>query len=237
MPSVMMGDVSKQSCKQDELKEGVFWADSENKQLLTPTNIVGYYLRMIKSYLSATEKYHKVDVKPALNKELNEDFGDPFIVIKRDILSAQNLGVNGNKTKLPEALPDGIANFGENYPEASLADSVMYSDLMTMGVHLNIYGTTSAEVEAIGNVIFPLVMATSYDALKNPFPFIQYVNPPTMMPVEVVEKHSEVYTLTISWSIIYRDDTVLLIKKNVIKYATIVVREELEERVIYRFDN
>ena len=194
-------------------------------------------MRMISSFLSETERYNRVEVKPALNKELIEDFGEPLIVVKRDVLSAQNLGVLGNKTKLPQAMPAAIPGFESKYPDASLNDSVMYSDLMTMGIHINIYGNTSAEVESIGNVVFPLIMATSYDALKHPFPFIQYVNPPSMMPVEVVEKHSEVYMVTLSWNIIYRDDTVLLIKKNVIKYATIVVREELEERVIYRFDN
>jgi len=237
MPEIMMDDQPKQSCKQEELEEGVFWADSEDKQLLTPTNIVGYYQRMVKSFLNSTEKYQDTEVKPAFNKEANEDFGNPFVVVQRDSLSAQNLGVNGNKTKLPQALPAGIANFGEKYPEASVEDSVMYSDLINMGVHLNIYGNSSAEVEAIANTVFPLIMATSYDALKLPFPFIQYVTPPSMSPVNTMEKHTDVYVVALSWNITYRDDTVLLIKKNVLKYATITVREELEERVIYRFDN
>ena len=133
-------------------------------------------------------------------------------------------------------MPSAIPNFEEEYPEASLADSKMYSDLISMGIHINIYGSTSAEVEAIGNILHPLIMATSYDALKYPFPFIQYVNPPVMSPVDVVEKHDDVYMLNIGWQVTYRDDTVLLIKKNVLKYATIIVRDEPIENIIYRFD-
>ena len=231
-----MDEQDKQSCSQQELKDGVFWADEENKKLLSPTNIVGYYLRMVASFLSENEVYKKTIVKPAINKELNEDFGEPIVVVKRDTLTPGNIGIMGNKEKLTSAMPSAIPNFNENYPEASVEDSVMYSDFMSMGVHLTIYGTSSAEVEGIGNTIFPLIMATSYDALKYPFPFIIYVNPPTMSPVDIMEKHDDLYMLTIAWNITYRDDTVLLIKKNVIKYATVIVRDEPIENVIYRFD-
>lgn len=236
MPEIMLEDFPKQACTQDELKTGIFWADEEAKQLLTPTNIVGYYMRMIKSYLLDSETYKDVDVKPALNKELNEDFGNPLVVVKRGTLAPMNMGVMGDKKSLTEFMPSAIPSFEENYPDASLPDSKVYSDLVTMGIHINVYGTTSAEIEAIGNILHPLIMATSYDALKYPFPFIQYVNPPVMSPVDVVEKHDDVYMLNIGWEVTYRDDTVLLIKKNVLKYATIIVRDEPIENVIYRFN-
>lgn len=237
MPEVLMSDMPKQSCKQDSLSPGIFWADEEEKRLLTPTNIVGYYLRMIKAYLEDSGKYAHVSVKPAINKELNEDFGNPIVVVKRDTLSPMNLGVMGDKKNLESAMPSAIPDFEENYPDASLKDSKVYSDLISMGVHINVYGATSAEVEAIGNILHPLIMATSYDALRYPFPFISYVTPPTMSPVDVMEKHNEIYMLNIAWGITYRDDTVLLIKKNVLKYATIIVRDEPIENVIYRFEN
>ena len=236
MSEIMLDDQPKQPCTQDELKTGIFWADKEDKQLLTPTNIVGYYMRMIKSYLLDSDKYLNVEVKPALNRELNEDFGNPVIVVKRDVLAPMNMGIMGDKKSLPKFMPSAIPGFEEKYPDASLADSKVYSDLVTMGIHINVYGTTSAEIEAIGNILHPLIMATSYDALKYPFPFIQYVNPPVMSPVNVVEKHDDVYMLNIAWEVTYRDDTVLLIKKNVLKYATIIVRDESIENVIYRFN-
>ena len=237
MPEVLLSDSPKQSCDQDSLHPGIFWADEEEKQLLTPTNIVGYYLRMIQAYLNDSGKYDNIAVKPAINKELNEDFGNPIVVVKRDMLAPMNLGLMGDKKALTKGMPSAIPDFEEKYPEASLEDSKMYSDLITMGIHINIYGTTSAEVEAIGNILHPLIMATSYDALKYPFPFIKYVNPPTMSPVDVVERHDDVYMLNIEWNVTYKDDTVLLIKKNVLKYATIIVRDEPIQNVIYRFDN
>ena len=173
MPEVILSDIPKQSCEQETLKTGVFWADEEEKQLQTPTNIVGYYLRMIQSYLIDSKRYKNVVVKPAINKELNEDFGNPVVIVKRDVLSPYNLGIMGDKKRLMESMPSAIPNFNRDYPEASLEDSKVYTDLMRMGIHINIYGATSAEVEAIGNILHPLIMATSYDALKLPFPFIQ----------------------------------------------------------------
>ena len=236
MPEILVSDEPKQSCGQSSIKPGIFWADEEEKQLLTPTNIVGYYLRMIKAYLEDSEKYSHIAVKPSINKDMNEDFGNPIVTVKRDVLAPMNIGVMGDKKKLSSYMPSAIPDFEEKYKEASFEDSKVYSDLISMGIHLNIYGTSSAEVEAVGNILHPLIMATSYDALKCPFPFIQYVNPPTMSPVDVMEKHSEIYMLNIAWQITYRDDTVLLIKKNVLKYATITVRDEPIENVIYRFE-
>jgi hypothetical protein len=236
MPEIILNDVPKQPCQQDSLKPGIFWADEEETKLLTPTNIVGYYLRMIQAYLNDSGKYSNVSVKPAINKELNEDFGNPIVVVKRDVLAPMNIGVRGDKKPLTSAMQQAIPTFEEEYPEASLEDSKVYSDLINMGIHINVYGASSAEVEAIGNIIHPLIMATSYDALKHPFPFIQYVNPPVMSPVDVVEKHDDVYMLNLSWEVTYRDDTVLLIKKNVLKYATIIVRDEPIENIIYRFN-
>ncbi len=236
MPEVLVSDIDKQSCSQDRLKPGIFWADQEEKQLLTPTNIVGYYMRMISAYLKDSDSYSSVVVKPAINKELNEDFGNPIVVVKRDMLNPMNIGVMGDKKSLPSYMPEAIPGFEAEYPDASINDSKVYSDLISMGIHVNIYATNSAEVEAIGNILHPLIMATSYDALKYPFPFIQYVNPPAMSPVDVVERHDDVYMLNLSWQITYRDDTVLLIKKNVLKYATIIVRDGPIENVIYRFD-
>ncbi len=236
MPEILVTDVPKQSCQQDSLKPGIFWADEEEKQLLTPTNIVGYYLRMIQAYLNDSDKYSHIIVKPSINNDMNEDFGNPIVVVKRDVLAPMNIGIMGDKKPLDTYIPSAIPDFSKEYPEAILSESKVYSDFISMGIHLNIYGTTSAEVEAVGNILHPLIMATSYDALRYPFPFVQSTTPPSMSPVDVMEKHSDIYMLNIGWNVTYRDDTVLLIKKNVIKYATIIVRDEPIENITLRFD-
>jgi len=228
---IMLEDTAKQKCEHGYLFKDVFWADKERVEFETPSNIVGYYLRMIKDFLGESDEYKKVSVKPAINKNFNEDFGNPVVTVKRDTVSPMNLGVMGNKTDIASAMPEAIPNFEVDFPDASLDESVVYSDLVTIGIHLNIYSSSLAEVEAIANLIYPLITATSYDALKYPFPFIKYVNPPTLSPVDVVEKYDDVYMANIAWSLTYKDDTVLLIRKNVIKYARITVEDGSNKNV------
>lgn len=228
---VMLEDTAKQKCEHGSLFKDIFWADEERVDFETPSNIVGYYLRMIKAFLQDSDNYKDVSVKPSINKNFNEDFGNPVVVVKRDVVSPMNLGIMGNKNKLTSVMPEAIPGFEVDFPEASLDESVVYSDLVTIGIHANIYSSTLAEVEAIANLIYPLITATSYDALKYPFPFIKYVNPPTLSPVDVVEKHDDVYMANIAWTITYKDDTVLLIRKNVIKYARITVEDESNKNI------
>lgn len=230
-----MSDKKIQGCTEEELSSSVFWANDEESALLTPINIIGYYTRMIESYISTIPDFDGISIKPVINKELEEDFSDPIIVVKRGNLVPSNIGIM-NIAQLDGSHID-LDNFSEKQPDVSLLESKVSSELISLSVITEVYGHSVAEVEKIGNVIHRLIMATGYDAMRISFDFIIAVNPPTLTEVGIVEKHSEVYTLQIVWNIEYKDDSILLIRKNTIKYATIMVREKPEERIIYRFDH
>jgi len=235
-PGFMVTDTPKQGCHEN-IADKLFWIDEENKELSSPSNIIGYLLRMTQKFFEDSDQYSKVKVKPSINDEYFENFGDPVVTIRRGQLQPENLGVNGSKSPLTEAFPQGIPEFEEKFPDANINESSMYKDLLDMGVLVNLYALTLAECEAIGFLLHRLFMATSYDVLKIPFPFIQYSTPPVMTATEVMEKHDDIYMLSLQWSISYWDETVVLVKKNVIKYATIIVRDEPVENVIYRYNN
>ena len=212
------------------LHDKTFWSINEEKaKLLTPTNIAGYYLRMVDSYIHSFDELSRTSVKPAINKELEEDFSDPIIVVQRGELAPHNVGIM-NSDRLPETGIIPQEQFEESYPEANYYESNRYSEFVTMGMAITIYGQTLAEVEKIGVLLYNLLLAASYDALGKTFDFIIGINPPTLSPVGATEKHSEIYSAQISWSVEYKDDAILLIRKNVIKYATIMLREVEEDR-------
>lgn len=212
------------------LHDKTFWSiNSEEAQLLTPTNISGYYLRMIKSYIGSFEDMSRVSVKPAINKELEEDFSDPIVTIQRGELAPYNVGIM-NSSKLENSGIIDIGKFENSYPEANFYESEVHSELARMTMNVTIYGSAMAEVEKIGILVYNLLLAASYDALKKTFDFIIGISPPTLSPVAVMEKHSEIFTAQISWTVEYKDDAILLIRKNVIKYATIMLREVEEGR-------
>jgi hypothetical protein len=94
-----------------------------------------------------------------------------------------------------------------------------------------VYGYTHAETERISILLYNLLFAASYNTFAETFKFITGISPPSVSPVTVSEKHSEVYTSNISWIVTYADDAILLIRKNVIKYATIMLRESEEDRI------
>ncbi len=214
----------------EPLLDGSFWANEERTKLYTSTNIAGYYLRMVKSYIASFDEFKKVTVKPAINKELEEKFADPIVVVQRGVLAPNNIGIMNNERI--ENIP-GIdaGTFNEKHPDANYYESKMYSEMVKMDMSIDVYGYTTAEVEKIAVNIYNLILAASYDVLAGSFKFIIGGNPPTLSPVSVMEKHSEVYTAQIGWQLEYKDDAILLIRKNVIKYATIILREEMEDRI------
>jgi hypothetical protein len=232
----MVSDVPKQGCS-EPLPEQVFWMDEEGKQLSSPSSIIGYLIRMTQAYLAASDTYKKVQVKPSINDEYFENFGDPLVTIRRGQVQPENLGIMGGKTPLPKTFPDGIPGFDDKYPNANFLDSNKYTDLVQMVVMVNLYAATLAECENIGFMLYRLFMASGADVLKGPFPFIQFATFPTMTPTEVMEKHDDIYMLSLQWAISYWDDSIVLVRKNVIKYATIIVRDEPVENVIYRENN
>lgn len=217
----------------EQLDEGVFWANSERTKLSTPTNIAGYYLRMIKSYILSFDELSKIAVKPSINKELEEKFAEPIIVVQRGVLQPHNVGIMNNN-RLENVPSIGLNEFQEKQPEANYYESKMYSEFVNMGMEVDIYGYTPAEVEKISVLVYNLILAASYDVLAGSFKFIIGGTPPTLSPVGITEKHSEVYTSQIAWSIDYKDDSILLIRKNVIKYATIIAREDTTERRVVK---
>jgi hypothetical protein len=229
----MISDIPKQGCS-EELPDKLFWIDQEDKVLETPMNIVGYFLRMTQKYLQDSETYSKVQVNPSINDEYFETFGDPLVTIKRGLLQPSNLPMPGFKEPLTKEMPEAIPGLEEKFPEANILESNQYKDLIHMQIQANVYASTLAECESIGNLLHQLYFANSYDVLRVPFPFIQNVEPPIMTETNVMDKHDDVYFLTIQWGLSYWDESILLIKKNVIKYATIIVRDEPIENVIYR---
>jgi hypothetical protein len=221
---------ARQGC-QEGLLEETFWSvNADQSELETATNISGYYLRMIESYLHSFSELSKVSVKSAINKELEEDFSDPVVVVQRGQLTPHNIGVM-NSNMLSDSGITTFDDFSNAHPQANYYDSKIYTELMSMTLTATIYGSTYAEVEKIGILAYNLLMASSYDAMVPTFKFIVGINPPTLSPVGVTEKHSEIYTASIEWSLEYRDDAILLIRKNVIKYATIMLRESEEDRI------
>ncbi len=213
------------------LHDKTFWSiNKEETSLLTSTNISGYYLRMIRSYISSFDNLSDVEVKPAINKELEEDFSNPIVVVQRGELSPHNVGIM-NIDKLENIGVISAESFEDKYPDANFYESNRYSEFVNMGMSVTIYGMTTAEVEKISVLLYNLLLAASYDALTQTFEFIIGVNPPTLSPVGAVEKHSEIYSSQIAWQIEYKDDAILLIRKNVIKYATIMLRESEEDRI------
>jgi hypothetical protein len=212
------------------LHDKTFWSiNSDESSLLTSTNISGYYLRMIRSYISSFDELSKVSVKPAINKELEEDFSEPIITVQRGTLTPMNVGIMNGELLSDTGIMD-VGTFSEKYPEANFYESTRNSELVSMSMTATVYGLTVAEVEKICVLVYNLLLAASYDAMKKTFDFVIGVNPPTLSPVAVTEKHSEVYSAQISWQVDYKDDAILLIRKNVIKYATIMLRESEEER-------
>lgn len=226
------------SCN-ESLLDDTFWSiNEEEASLSTPTNITGYYMRMIEGYIKSFDDLSEILVKPAINKELEEDFADPVIVIQRGELTPSNVGImNSESFDKSGIMPQGI--FNEKHPDANFYDSTVHSEMVTMGLNISIYGLTTAEVEKISILLYNLLLAASYDVLRDSFEFILAINPPVLSPVGVSEKHSEIYTAQINWSLVYKDDAILLIRKNVIKYATIIVREKMEERKLssFQYDN
>jgi hypothetical protein len=219
-----------QKCEDGRFNDSVFWSiNSDDANLYTATNITGYYTRMIESYIKSFDGMENVSVVPALNKELEEDFSDPVIVVQRGNMQMLNAGIM-NKGRLPE-IPSVDQNaFDDTFPTANYHESLMYSDMIDMQMSITIYGYTHAETERISILLYNLLFAASYDALSYTFDFITGISPPSVSAVSVSEKHSEVYTSNISWIITYVDDAILLIRKNVIKYVTIMLQESKEER-------
>jgi len=217
-------------CPIGGLEEKTFWSiNIEEAELKNATNIVGYYMRMIRSYLSSFSGLENIQVKPAINKNLAEDYGGPVVVVQRGQLSPANVGIL-NSNRLSETGMISSENFEAMYPEASFEDSRVTTELMNMMVTVTVFGMSHAETERISMLVFNLIHATSYDILKKTFGFIVSVNPPIVSQVGVEEKHSEIYSCQLAWSVDYKDDSVLLIRKNLIKYATIMVREQDENR-------
>ena len=213
-----------------QIFDETFWANSEKTSLYTSTNIVGYYLRMIKSYIESFDDFKNITVKPAADKEIEENYSDPIIVVSRGVVTPHNVGIM-NENRLPSIPGIPLEGFSGTLSDVNPEESKAYSDILTMEVSVRVYAPKSAEVERIANAVFYLLMAASYNVMSKTFRFILGTNPPTLSPVSVTEKHSEVYTAQISWSLDYKNDAIVLIRKNLIKYATITVREGDAERV------
>ena len=207
-----------------------FWANEEKSELYNATNIVGYYLRMIKAYIKSFDDLQDVTVKPAADKEMEENYSSPSIVISRGVLSPHNVGIM-NKGGIAEIPGIPMEPFGNSHPDISYNDSKAYSDILNMVISVRVYAMTSAEAEKISILLFHLLIAASYDVLSRSFNFLIGINPPTLSQIVVEEKHSEVYSAKIEWSLDYRNDAIVMIRKNLIKYATITVRENDADRV------
>ena len=221
----------------EDIPDPLFLVDGEDAKLSSPSNIIGYLLRMTEAFLKDNPQYNKTKVKPSINDEFFEDFGDPVVTIRRGQLQPVNLGINGGKTPLPTVLPEMVPELENKFPDANILDSNMYMDFVQMGVLVNLYASTLSECENIGFSLYNLFMAASYDVLRIPFPFIQYSTPPTMTQTEVMEKHDDIYMLSFQWTIMYWDESVVLVKKNLLKYATITVKDDPMEQTIYRDNN
>jgi len=188
--------------------------------IYTPTNITGMYRRIISGYLAGTN-YSKTKVLPALNKEQSPDHGDSLIVVKRGSLSDSGLGIKGKSERvgiLPAGLP-GADRF-------SGADSKSMTHLQNLSVDCTVYGENLAEIEAIGYIVYKLILAYSNDILSKYTPGIKNVTSPTLSEAVPSKKHTNRFECYINFNVSYIDETILLMSENMIKYLNITVSED-----------
>ena len=211
-----------------ELFYSAFFAEPEKEEnIFTPTNITGAYRRIIKKYLSST-KYSKTMVLSALNKEEYSKHQDPIVAVQRSTISPTSLGVMGGKEKFKGSLPAGLPG-AEKY---SPLDSSKYTHLQNLQVVFYIFTETLGEGEAIAYIIHQLLTAYGNDVLSNYTDAIKYVTLPQTSAITPDEKYTSKYIGTISVNVTFQDETVLLIRKNMIKYLRIKVSEEASVNII-----
>ncbi len=237
-PFFLDGSKPKESCNKNEFSgESILTQINESdKKLDNSTNIIGFYRRMIRDFLHDATKYKDIEVKAAFNATKEEDFANPVVTINRERLASNNLGIIGDKKNIHDALPDAIPGYEKQFPDMLMAESNVYSDHLTISASIQVFGQHSAEVEAISQKIFQLLFAMSFDALRETFPFIVTVAPPVLGPVQPLKKFDTIYSASLSLEITITESSILFMKKNLIKYAKVLVRENLEENVILNFE-
>lgn len=210
--------------------------NKSDKKIDNSTNLIGFYKRIIADYLHNATKYKDIEVKTAFNSSKEEDYGNPIVTVRRERLASNNIGIMGSKQKIVDTMPQAIPAFEKSFPDMNMTDSVSYNDLLSLSLTVSVFGQHIAEVEAIAQKIFQILFAMSFDALKETFTFILNVSPPVLGPVSPYKKFDTVYSADISWEVTLKESSILFMKKNLIKYAKILVRENLEENVILNLE-